>query len=386
MKLFDLYRTHNYTVNKGSEYMKLINYKQPMHILEIPFLISQSMNYEKEGRDLFNLTESKEMVINSIYPNFFDKYEKLLKDSSMVLKEHTKIKELHSLKSFGLFTEIMYHTSTFDFKNITFIEFTKSALTAILISYSDTDLDNIDELYDIRNSIMKGGTLRYDMLFTQVQKFDVKDKTKFKVFEFFYDIESIYKEYKIVYNKLLKEYNKFSNGVDVKFNIEKEPQTIKDLKLDNLIDIESFKDSSPHQYYYSYSLILYKGIVAKVSMDKDELSFTMKGILFDLLEEFEKDNVMSISNIETQISALGDKKRMKIFTLLLHKEYYLKELAEALELSSSTLSHHMDILVSAELVSIRAKGKKTYYRLNPEEIKKVSMFFNGVLNHLGDVQ
>lgn len=82
------------------------------------------------------------------------------------------------------------------------------------------------------------------------------------------------------------------------------------------------------------------------------------------------------------MSALGDSKRIQIFALLYKDEHYLKELADALELSSSTLSHHMDILQSAGLVKMRAKGKRVYYSLNPQEIQFIANFFQKVAGSL----
>ncbi|MEG0328339.1 MAG: helix-turn-helix domain-containing protein, partial [Erysipelothrix sp.] len=57
------------------------------------------------------------------------------------------------------------------------------------------------------------------------------------------------------------------------------------------------------------------------------------------------------------------------------KEHYLKELAELLELTSPTVSHHMEILTRTGIVKLREKGKKIYYSINPDAISVLAQFF-----------
>jgi ArsR family transcriptional regulator len=48
------------------------------------------------------------------------------------------------------------------------------------------------------------------------------------------------------------------------------------------------------------------------------------------------------------------------------------ELAEALELAPSTISHHMSVLVRAGLVSARKKGLWVYYKVDREALAAVA--------------
>ncbi|NLC66444.1 MAG: winged helix-turn-helix transcriptional regulator, partial [Clostridium sp.] len=122
----------------------------------------------------------------------------------------------------------------------------------------------------------------------------------------------------------------------------------------------------------------------KIAPIEKQKSFILYGVFLDLFKQIEKEDSISVDSIEDQMNALGDSKRLKIFSLLLDKEYYLKELADSLDLTSSTVSHHMDILSSAGLLKLRSKGKRIYYSINPEQTKLISDFFKKVTNKLGE--
>lgn len=66
--------------------------------------------------------------------------------------------------------------------------------------------------------------------------------------------------------------------------------------------------------------------------------------------------------------ALADINRIQIIKLLQNGEKCACILLEELNIAQSTLSHHMKILVDAELVNYRKEGKWMYYSLR-EDIK-----------------
>ncbi len=68
-----------------------------------------------------------------------------------------------------------------------------------------------------------------------------------------------------------------------------------------------------------------------------------KGTMFDELQEFFK--------------ALAEPKRLRIVGLLAQRSYTGEQLAALLELSESTVSHHLSYLVHAGLVSAEAQGR-----------------------------
>lgn len=64
------------------------------------------------------------------------------------------------------------------------------------------------------------------------------------------------------------------------------------------------------------------------------------------------------------LKSFADDKRLTILELLKNNEICACELLASLNISQSTLSHHMKILVDAQLVQARKSGKWTYYSIN----------------------
>lgn len=76
--------------------------------------------------------------------------------------------------------------------------------------------------------------------------------------------------------------------------------------------------------------------------------------------------------------ALGESNRLKILKMLTCGERCACRLLEALEISQSTLSHHMKILCECALVTARRDGKWNYYTLNCETFRTFKDFLGGI--------
>ena len=74
--------------------------------------------------------------------------------------------------------------------------------------------------------------------------------------------------------------------------------------------------------------------------------------------------------------ALGDENRLKIVNMLSHGEICACEILVELEITQSTLSHHMKILCECSLVNSRRAGKWTYYSLNKTVIRAMKLFID----------
>lgn len=64
-------------------------------------------------------------------------------------------------------------------------------------------------------------------------------------------------------------------------------------------------------------------------------------------------------------SMLQDERRQEITQLLFeNKELSVSSLTEKLSLSRPAVSHHLKLLLDADLVTVRQEGKERYYRFN----------------------
>ena len=69
--------------------------------------------------------------------------------------------------------------------------------------------------------------------------------------------------------------------------------------------------------------------------------------------------------------ALADENRLRILDLLCSGEKCACELLEDLQISQSTLSHHMKLLCDAGIVYGRKDGKWVYYSIQDEGVERV---------------
>lgn len=70
-------------------------------------------------------------------------------------------------------------------------------------------------------------------------------------------------------------------------------------------------------------------------------------------------------------SALADGNRQKIIDLLKKKELSVSDIASHLSITMATLSHHLDVLKRADLISGHRDGQKIIYSLNFSVIQEI---------------
>lgn len=84
---------------------------------------------------------------------------------------------------------------------------------------------------------------------------------------------------------------------------------------------------------------------------------------------------MGLDDLQTLLrffKALADESRLRILALLSQRECSVEELAEALQLKSPTVSHHLAKLKELGLVSMRPEGNIHLYALNLEALQHLS--------------
>lgn len=76
---------------------------------------------------------------------------------------------------------------------------------------------------------------------------------------------------------------------------------------------------------------------------------------------------------------IGDKTRVRILYTLVNKECCVQEIADALNMTHSAISHQLAKLKDYRLVKSRRDGKEIYYSLDDDHVLKI---FNLTLEHL----
>lgn len=80
-------------------------------------------------------------------------------------------------------------------------------------------------------------------------------------------------------------------------------------------------------------------------------------------------------------SLLGDTNRLRILSVLAKRELCVCDLATALEMSESAVSHQLRTLKTMRLVSYQKRGRKVFYRLLDHHVLEL---YNSVAEHLDE--
>ena len=71
------------------------------------------------------------------------------------------------------------------------------------------------------------------------------------------------------------------------------------------------------------------------------------------------------------LKVLADESKLEILALLKERRRYGRELAKELDLTTATISHHMDILVGSGLVTLNKEMNRIYYEIDENAIRKL---------------
>lgn len=107
---------------------------------------------------------------------------------------------------------------------------------------------------------------------------------------------------------------------------------------------------------------------------KSDVEFFILGMYFLKLYDMREKNKVSDESMVSALKALSDPTRIKIIRLLKEKDMYMKEIADNVNLTPATVSHHMDILMQSEIVSITVgdeSARRVYYQLNTNRLGSI---------------
>lgn len=93
------------------------------------------------------------------------------------------------------------------------------------------------------------------------------------------------------------------------------------------------------------------------------------GILYDENMTIEYKPTCNPIEVYQNLKLLGDKSKFDILMYIKDKSAYGQELSKELNLSTSTISHHMSTLINARFVKVEQNLNRIYYSMNKENLK-----------------
>ena len=373
--------------------MKLKVLNKPNALNETALLIGKAISHKK-GEQIKLLKEPEKYGLTELdlyerYGDFID-YTLDIYDAVKGKMEELEILNPYlRLNKFSNFlTEIVTHNEVDKIEGFEFQNFKEGALRSFRnmeVMDGSKDLDEITkDVEEFSSSDVDLGKILKLMDNMLVDKVELKSEDKFIFLDFFNSLDKIYPAYKELLEFSHKIYIENYPRVEeyVKKSLEnlkvdgRLPSDSKEIEMTKIIDVEGIRDKEDDIFYYYISTISYNGLSITASTNPLVPILGIEGILVYELKNLKEDEDFKFGNIKEQLKALGDSTRFNIIKLLKDRPYYLKELADALGLTSPTVSHHMDELLQAGLVKITNKGRRIYYTLDLESMRNISEFFN----------
>lgn len=115
--------------------------------------------------------------------------------------------------------------------------------------------------------------------------------------------------------------------------------------------------------------------IAMNDFERNKKDLIRLGIMLDKRFELIFDKRMSKEDIVELGKVLSDKSKVDILELVSKKPYYGKELANALGLSTATISYHVNALLKEGCLQAEVISNKVYYSIDNE---KMSAYLDGI--------
>lgn len=116
-------------------------------------------------------------------------------------------------------------------------------------------------------------------------------------------------------------------------------------------------------------------------MSKNEFICDCNVIHQDVVDKIttQMPDVETFNNLANFFKLIGDSTRLKILFALDKHEVCVCDIANALSMSKSSISHQLAVLRKSEIVKCRKQGKEVYYSLDDNHVNEV---FEIALDHI----
>ncbi|WFR57052.1 metalloregulator ArsR/SmtB family transcription factor [Anaerocolumna sp. AGMB13025] len=214
----------------------------------------------------------------------------------------------------------------------------------------------------------------FEDLMRIMDKTDLSAEEKWKIIQAFIDRSAYLEEVLLILDKtiqLLKECQKEINELEQEFydywlDYTKDTDIIKLLQDYTNIVWEYNAEGT----YILPSIFCPQSISFSINDEEEKNPDLIRlGVILDSNLAFKHPEVDS-EKLNTALKLLSDKSKFEILKLIKDKPAYGFEIANTLNLSTSTISYHMNSLIMANLIKIEKDANKIYYTTNKETVNR----------------
>lgn len=127
------------------------------------------------------------------------------------------------------------------------------------------------------------------------------------------------------------------------------------------------------EYELSENITIRLSLIAPTIFISYDLNTYYAGLFFLDTIRTNLPNESSTVDLSLTLKILGDVSKYEILKFLKGTSKYNSEIAEHLNLTQATVSHHMTILINHGLVTAEKIEKKVYYTISAERVKEILM-------------
>ncbi len=200
---------------------------------------------------------------------------------------------------------------------------------------------------------------------------NLKENIKWKIMQFFYQPKERFQTLASLINANIEAFKKALNIINKPLSILLDDycSSLNSKGSFSLLkSVESISDS----FDVCPTLIF---PVAQLSLGE----YCYYGLLSPIAFEKTNSHANSIESLLLKLKALSDNSKLQILLSLKDSPKYNLEIAEHLGLTAATMSHHMNVLLTCDLVGVTKKHGRVYYHIEDENIKKFINDFQQLL-------
>lgn len=323
--------------------------------LETLGLIYMTKNFEAVKTDLLN--SLKEMNIDGAqfykqYLSYLDNYVQVFEDTYALKQEETFF--------FGYNTE--------------FFLTVLAMATELFESNAEPDQLTQSHIFSVMNSFLKqknsekaSNSSDMENWFLLLQSSEYSEDTKWRLLELIHNPVRKFQE-------LFHIYENNRTAFDVTFQknkkqLEKLVSQAPSEPSDVICSLMSEFHPESKRFYLTAVLPLMEWITPTI---------IFQGVLTNKLDLYQKKLENAKEMLPPILKLLGDKSKFEILCLLKSHGRYNLEIAEELQLTPATASHHMSLLLSNHMVTVEKKDGRVYYQLNQETLREIMKCFREI--------
>ena len=323
--------------------------------LETLGLIYMTKNFEAVKTDLLN--SLKEMNIDGAqfykqYLSYLDNYVQVFEDTYALKEEETFF--------FGYNTE--------------FFLTVLAMATELFESNAEPDQLTQPHIFSVMNSFLKqknsekaSNSSDMENWFLLLQSSEYSEDTKWRLLELIHNPVKNFQE-------LFHIYENNRTAFDVTFQknkkqLEKLVSQAPSEPSDVICSLVSEFHPESKRFYLTAVLPLMEWITPTI---------IFQGVLTNKLDLYQKNLENAKEMLPPILKLLGDKSKFEILCLLKSHGRYNLEIAEELQLTPATASHHMSLLLSNHMVTVEKKDGRVYYQLNQETLREIMKCFGEI--------